>query len=270
MIEVPLEHNRISASELSFTPRRRVLIFLSLSVAIPVISLFAAYFIQDYYLKLYCEAVAATYLIGLTTVIWLLNIRLIYRLLAALFVLICVFGSFRFVFAESFAAWFEVALWYIPIASLFCAGLRLAGYRIAESHTQELNFTYSIRSLMLATTAVAVLIPLFAWLAASRAAGQFDSYLWLTDALVLVCPISLISIGIVSTVLSNRLFHTITLLPSAAILGLVIFQVYGRNDIWNGLQLLTITACLTCMLTCFVRIAGFQLVNLKQQYPQSV
>ena len=137
----------------------------------------------------------------------------------------------------------------------------MAGFKIDHSRTSYAQQTFSIRSMMAATAVVALLFPLTAKLARSRADGQLDTILWLTDALVLVMPVSMISVTLVWAVITNKLFHAGVLLLIAPISGILICQIWDWNHYQQIVFLTTTVAALTAIQTYVVRAIGFRLVS---------
>jgi hypothetical protein len=124
--------------------------------------------------------------------------------------------------------------------------------------------TFTIRSMLVATAIIAFLFPLTRTLVGSRAGGHLDSILWMTDALVLVLPVSMISVSLVCAVLSNKLFHAGALLLAAPISGVLICQVWDWDDAQSTVLFTTTVAAMTAMLTGIVRAIGFRLVCNRQ------
>ena len=151
-------------------------------------------------------------------------------------------------------------MWYVPVTSVLAGGLRLAGLKIESLHTTKTQPTFTIRSMMVVTAVIAVLFPLTGALVQSRAGGHLDSILWITDALILVAPVSMTSIAITWAVLTNKVFHAGAFLLAAPISGVLICQVWNWDYYQSTVLLTTTAAGVTAILTSLVRAIGFRLV----------
>lgn len=215
-------------------------------------------------LRILCEAFSASYLVFLTTWAWLSALNIVTRLLLTAAAMVLVVFGCKFALADGFASWFEVALWYVPVTSVLCGGIRLSGFKIEWNPGTKVDKTFSIRSIMVATTMVALLFAVAGTLTRSRAGGQLDSILWLTDALVIVVPVSIISAALVCIVLSNKLFHASALLLVAPLSGILICQIWNWDQYQATVLLTTTIAALTAALTFVLRAIGFQLVKRQE------
>jgi len=66
------------------------------------------------YLRVMCEAFSACYLVLLTFWAWLSSLSISQRLFVATAAVVLVVCACRFVLADGFSPWFEVAMWYVP------------------------------------------------------------------------------------------------------------------------------------------------------------
>jgi hypothetical protein len=214
----------------------------------------------SFHLRVICEAFAACYLVLLTFWAWFSSRNVWQRIPVATAAVVFVVWACRFVLADGFSPWFEVAMWYVPVTSVLAGGLRLAGFRIDSHHTTKTQPTFTIRSMMVVTAIVAVLFPLTGALVRSRAGGHLDSILWITDALIFVAPASMISIAITWAVLTNKLFHAGAFLLAAPISGVLICQIWNWDYYQSTVLLTTTAAAVTAVLTSLVRTIGFRLV----------
>jgi hypothetical protein len=214
-----------------------------------------------FYLRVVSEGFAAAYLVLLTLWVWLGISDFPKRLLAAIVAVTIVLLACRFVLSDGFSSWIESAIWYVPVTSVLCGALRLAGYTIERRNTEHQSQTFSIRTMMLGTAIIALLFPLIGMLVRSRAGGQINSILWLMDALVLVAPVSMIGIGLAWAVFSNKPFHAGALMVAAPVFGVLICRIYGW-DFYQSMVLLTTTvAALVTTLTWVARAMGYRLVK---------
>lgn len=115
--------------------------------------------------------------------------------------------------------------------------------------------------MMLVTAIVAALFPIVNSLARSRADGQLDLILWLTDPLVLVTPVCVIAIGLLWSILSSKAFHAIVLIVAAPIFGVLICQVYGWKHYQSVVVPTTTVAVLVAIVIYTIRKMGFRFVR---------
>ena len=199
----------------------------------------------DFHLRLVCEGLAAGNLVLVTVAGCLLRVpSFVWRWLVVAVTSLGVIGGCGLVLGAGFAAWMESAIWFVPVTITCCLPIWFAGQGIAPSRSKSMPTTFSIATLMMATTMVACLFPLVRWLSAARADAQLHPILWITDPLVLVVPIAAIGVGLVATVLSNKPFHAAILIVAAPILGFLTARIYG----WNHYQSMMIPATVSALL----------------------
>ena len=177
---------------------------IGLNILLIVILAATARTTDSFYMRLVVESAAACGLILVTLFAWLQRSSLLEKLLTAVIGAIVLFASAGIALRDQFAAWFEVASMYMPAASIVSAILLLAGYRIVCGNGRQTRYTFSVRSILVATTLIAMAIVGVGTLTKLRAAGDLDSILWLADALILVVPATLLCFGASLAILSDR------------------------------------------------------------------
>ena len=218
---------------------------------------------ESFELRMMAESFSATYLVLLTVFGWLAPFSVSKRVLPALAGIALVVITGRFVLVDQFAAWFESAIWYLPVTSIVCGGMYLANWRVDARTSPLPKQTFSIRALMIGTAVVAATFPTLNLMIQTRRSGNLQQMLWLSDALVMVVPVVLIAMGILWSMLTNKLLHLAIVILVSPVFGMLICRIYGWDDFSTMVRLTTTVAVLTTLLAWYMRDQKFQLTRAR-------
>lgn len=215
---------------------------------------------NSFHLRVLAESVAAAYLVVLTIWGWFGAQQLLTRLLLVASAMTIVFWGSRTAIQGTFASWFEVVIWYVPVVSLFCGAMLLSGLRVQPSSQPDQRTTFSIRTMMLATALIAIMFPLIGAFIQSRTEGRLPMQ-WLLDNLVLVVPLSVISVGLVIATLRRNVPLTVVLLIAAPLCGVGVCRIYGWNHYQTIVVQSTTIAMMTFVFSLIARYKGCRMVS---------
>lgn len=221
---------------------------------------------QTFHLRLICEGLAIGYLVWFILWAWVAHFGFTKRMLLSLACIAAILLGMKTVLANGFASWFENVIWIAPIVSMLCGAIRLRGVRIKKDQSPVAPQTFSIRSMLLATTFIALAFPLINNLTHSRSAGQFNELRWLIDACVMMAPLSVICVGLIWAGLSKKPFHTTGLLLAAPTSGFLVSVVYGWEHAQSLVIPFTIAAVLVTFSAWFAGLADYRWLRLERDF----
>ena len=217
-------------------------------------------FTGQFHFRVCFEGLTAGLLVWLCFWLWIAKPTIQYLLMSLIGIAGVVLTT-QFVLSDSFSAWFETSIWYLPVVSIVAATLRIIGLRFDDIANSAGRQTFSIRSMLIGTAIIALSFPAIAGLAQFRSDNGARTMMWLIDALVWVVPTSLVCIGIIVAYLSNKTVYAICLLFSSPLIGIAICKVYRWNHYQSVVGVISTASILATVICWQIRRAGLGLVR---------